>query len=287
MVPLDYELDTGDICSIKTSKTSSGPTDAWLNIAKSSHARSKIRTFLNKRDRELLIEDGKRKVDEALPEYDFEKKIDDALVKKYYDTQEVHSIDTLYYSIGKGNISARAALNKLSGKADSIKDEAKILEQINRSQPKKANNEHGILVDGLINPKLRLSNCCNPIPGDPIVGYVTKGMGIAIHRDNCNNVKTNNKDRFIDVSWSQSVTSSKYRVALKVTTFSRNNIVVELINSISSHGITITNVNTSKNSSGENVVKLGLEVQNISQLDKMMIALRNIKDVYDVERVNR
>lgn len=287
MVPLDYELDTGDICSIKTSKTSSGPSDSWLNIAKTSHARSKIRTFLNKRDREYLIEDGKRKVDEALPEYDFEKKIDDALVKKYYDNAEVHNVETLYYSIGKGNISARAALNKLSGKAENIKDEAKILEQINRSQPKKANNAHGILVDGLVNPKLRLSNCCNPIPGDPIVGYVTKGMGIAIHRDTCNNLKQNSEDRFIDVSWSQSITAHKYRVHLKVSTFTRNNIVVELINVISSHGIGISNVNTSSNTNGENLIKLGVEVQNLNQLDKLLIALRNIKDVFQVERVNK
>lgn len=287
MVPLDYELDTGDICSIKTSKTSSGPSDSWLNIAKTSHARSKIRTFLNKRDKEFLIEDGKRKVEEALPEYDFERKIDDNLVKKYYDTQEIHSLDTLYYAIGKNNISARGALNKLSGKADIVKDEAKILEQINKQQPKRANNVHGILVDGLVNPKLRLSNCCNPIPGDPIVGYVTKGMGIAIHRDSCNNVKQNNQDRFIDVSWSQSVTSAKYRVHLKVNTFSRSNIVVELINVISTHNAGILNVNTSTSPNGENLIKLGVEVQNLTQLDRLLIALRNVKDVFNVERVNK
>ena len=287
MVSLDHTLDTGDICSIKTSKTSKGPSDSWLTIAQTSHARSKIRTFINKRDKEYLIEEGKRKIDEALPEYDFGKKIDDALVKKYYDNTEINNVETLYYSIGKSNISARAALNKLSGKAENIKDEAKILEQINKKAPKRNLNVHGILVDGLDNPKLKLSNCCNPLPGDPIVGYVTKGMGIAIHRDTCNNILKNDKERFITVSWSKSVTSSKYRVHLKVFTFNRNNIVVELINQTSSHGVGISNVNTSTNKDGEIVVKLGLEIQNLDQLDKLMIALRNIKDVFEVERLNK
>jgi len=191
------------------------------------------------------------------------------------------------YAIGKNIISARAALNKITGRTDNKPDEAKIVEKINNSTKYKIYNVHGILVDGVTNPKLRLSNCCNPIPGDPIVGYVTKGMGITIHRETCPNVSKSIRERLINVSWSQSLTKHKYRVHLKVQTFNRNNIVVELINLVSAQDANIAKINTSLSKIGENVIKLGLDVQNIEHLDKILIKLRNVTDVFEVERVNK
>ncbi|XMB87249.1 bifunctional (p)ppGpp synthetase/guanosine-3',5'-bis(diphosphate) 3'-pyrophosphohydrolase [Mycoplasmatota bacterium WC44] len=287
MVPLDFALDTGDICSIKTSKNSNGPSEHWLKIAKTSQARSKIRAFLNKRDRDLLIEEGRRKFEEALPEYSFEKKIDDSEVKKHYNNNEIFDLESLLYNIGKNAISARNALNKISGTTDSKHDEAKLIEQLNKVSKRKASNVHGILVDGLDNPKIKLSNCCNPIPGDPIIGYVTKGMGIAVHRDVCSNILNSDNNRLINVSWSQSITNHKYRVFLKVFTFSRNNIVVDIINAISSQGANISNINTNQSRNNENIIKLGLDIINVDQLDKVIVSIRNTHDVFDVERVNK
>jgi GTP diphosphokinase / guanosine-3',5'-bis(diphosphate) 3'-diphosphatase len=284
MVPLDYELQTGDICNIKTNKSSKGPSDTWLNIAKTSHARAKIKNFLNKRDRDLLIEAGKRKVEEALHEYSFERKIDDDLVQEYFDTPDIFDVETLYYAIGKNIISARGALNKLSGRTDVEKDPNKIIESINRQGSKsKPSNIHGIMVEGLDNPKVKLSNCCNPIPGDPIVGYVSKGMGIAIHRDHCPNI-TDQSERHIGVTWTSTDQGIRYPVNLKISATSTASIMVEIINYISSTNAVVVNVNTKQNKDSELLIKLGLSVFNADQLDKIIVGLRNFTDVYQVER---
>ncbi|QVK20316.1 bifunctional (p)ppGpp synthetase/guanosine-3',5'-bis(diphosphate) 3'-pyrophosphohydrolase [Mycoplasmatota bacterium] len=286
MVPLDFPLDTGDICNIRTSKTSSGPSDSWLKIAKTAQARSKIRTFINKRDRDLLIEEGRKKIEEVLPEYELGKKLEDSDVKKYYNTNEIYDLESLLYNIGKNNISARSALNKLSGKAEIKQDEATLIEQLNKSAKAKQINIHGILVDGLNNSKIKLSNCCNPIPGDPITGFVTKGMGIAVHRETCSNILKSDSNRLIPVYWSSSNTNQKYRVHLKILTFKRNNMVVDIINTISAQGANISNINTSSKNS-ENIIKVGLDVLNLNQLDKLMTKIRNIEDVYQIVRVNK
>jgi len=287
MVPLDYKLDTGDICSIKTSKTSTGPTDSWLQIAKTSQARSKIRTFLNKRDRDILIADGRKKMDVAIQEMNFDMKVDDALVRKYYSTTEIFDLNSLLYNIGKSNITARTALNKLSGKQDAKPDEETLIEQLNRQAKQSITNIHGIIVDGLMNPKIKLSKCCTPIPGDPIKGFVTKGMGIAVHRDKCVNIEKADANRLIDVSWSESITKNKYRVNLRVLTFKRQNLVVEIINTVSANGATISNINTTITSDGDNLIKLGLDVINLDQLQKVISGIRNVEDVLEVERLKK
>ena len=285
MVPLDYELNTGDICNIKTNKNSKGPSDTWLNIAKTSHARSKIKNFINKRDRDLMIEAGRRKVDEVIDEYDFERKIDDELVLEHYSTPDVHDVESLYFAIGKNIISARGALNKLSGRMDVEKDPNRLIDTINKQVVKsRPNNIHGILVEGLDNPKVKLSNCCNPISGDPIVGYVSKGMGIAIHRDHCPNI-SGSSERHIGVSWTTTDQGIRYPVSLRIQASASNSLMVEIINYIASTNATVINVNTKQNKQGDVLIKLGLHVFTSDLLEKVMVGLRSISNVYSVERM--
>jgi GTP pyrophosphokinase len=285
MVPLDYVLNTGDICNIKTNKNSKGPSDTWISIAKTSHAKSKIKNFINKRDRDLMVEAGRKKVEEALSEYDFERKIDDDMVKEAYDTPDIHDVDSLYFAIGKNIISARGALNKLSGRTDVEKDPNRIIDTINKLAPKaRPSNIHAILVEGLDNPKIKLSNCCNPIPGDPIVGYVSKGMGIAIHRTSCPNIKQDN-ERHIGVSWTTTDQGIRYPVMLRIQATSSTSLMVDIINYIAASEANVININTKQNKDQDVLVKLGLNVFTSDQLDKVIIGLRNIPNVYQVERM--
>ena len=285
MVPLDHSLTTGDICNIKTNKASKGPSDAWISIAKTSHAKSKIKNFINKRDRDLMIEAGRKKVEEALSEYDFERKIDDDLVQDHYNTPDVFDLDSLYFAIGKNLLSARGALNKLSGRTDVEKDPNRLIDTINKQVPKKnPNNIHGILVEGLDNPKVKLSNCCHPIPGDPIVGYVSKGMGIAIHRHACPNIATVS-ERHIGVTWTSTDQGIRYPVMLRIQATGSNSLMVEIINYIAATDATVLNVNTKQNKDNNVLIKLGLHVFTSDQLERVMVGLRNVPDVYDVERM--
>jgi GTP diphosphokinase / guanosine-3',5'-bis(diphosphate) 3'-diphosphatase len=285
MVPLDYELNTGDICNIKTNKNSKGPSDTWISIAKTSHARSKIKNFINKRDRDMMVEAGRKKVEEALPEYDFERKIDDELVREHYGTPDVHDVESLYFAIGKNILSARGALNKLSGRTEVEKDPNRIIDTINKLAPKvRPSNIHGILVEGLDNPKVKLSNCCNPIPGDPILGYVSKGMGIAIHRIHCPNIHEHS-ERHIGVSWTATDQGIRYPVTLRIQATATSSLMVEIINYIATTDANIINVNTKQSKDQALLIKLGLNVFTSDQLEKVMVGIRNNPNVDLVERM--
>ena len=183
IVPLDYELKTGDIISIKTNKNSFGPSENWLKIAKTTHARHKIKSFLNKQNKDVLIAQGKSIVDEEfrnnkITNYD----LTDDFILKNFSKNNVNSLDDLYLEIAKGNVSAKTVVTKYLGEDQNKQTEVSLNRQMERNQRiLTTNSETGVVVEGLTNPQLKLGSCCNPIPGDEIVGYVTKGNGIVVH----------------------------------------------------------------------------------------------------------
>ncbi len=190
IVPLDYELKTGDIISIKTNKNSFGPSENWLKIAKTTHARHKIKNFLNRQNKDLLIAQGRALLDDEfksnkIVSYD----ITEEFIKKNFSKNNISSLEDLYTDVGKGNLSPKTVVSKYVGIEQKSSEEA-LARAIERNQRiLTTNSTTGVIVEGLTNPQLKLGSCCNPIPGDPIMGYVTKGNGIVVHH-----VKTS-KDR--------------------------------------------------------------------------------------------
>ncbi len=286
MVPLDLKLQTGDICSIKTSKISRGPSEDWLKIARSSHAKAKIRTFLNRKNRDNFIEYGRRKLQELIGEEKIDLKITDKMIEEKFNSNEIKDLETLYLSIGRKVISPKGTINKLTGQIDSKFDEIKIIENVNK-HTENSTNVHGIIVEGLENPKLKLSNCCNPVPGDPIIGTVTKGKGVVIHRDNCKNVIGADEKRFLNVSWSKSVTNYRYKVTLKVFTLINPTLLVKIVNLVTANDVVLSKINTSINKNGDSVIKMDLEVKNRNQVAKTILNIRGLPDIIDVVRIGR
>ena len=283
IVPLDYELQNGDIISIKTSKNSFGPSENWLKIAKTSHAKHKIKGFLNKQNRDVMVANGKASLEEEFRINKLSFDVDDAFVEAQFSKNNMHSLEDLYYEIGKGNFSVKTVTNRLSDKNAHEESLAKQMERSKRILT--TNSETGVVVEGLSNPQLKLGSCCNPIPGDPIMGYVTKGYGIVIHHKNCKNAISFAKERLIHLNWATNP-NRKYPVCIKITATSNPNLLVEIMNVVSANGLSILAINANNNQNLQTVVKLKVLTNGLNDLEKMIVNMKKIKYIDHIERDN-
>lgn len=241
IVPLEYELQNGDIISIKTNKNSFGPSENWLKIAKTSHAKHKIKSFLNKQNRDVLVANGKSLVEEEFRSNRLTPDLTEDFVVTNFSKNNINSLEDLYCEVGKGALSAKTVVKKYTGEGRN--HEESLAKQIERSQRiLTTNSETGVVVEGLKNPQLKLGSCCNPIPGDPIMGYVTKGYGIVVHHRSCKNASSFAKERLISLEWATNP-NRKYPVSIKITAVTNNNLLVEIMNVVSANCLSILSIN--------------------------------------------
>jgi len=283
IVPLDYKLKTGDVVTIKTNKNSPGPSEDWLKFVASNHAKHKIRNFLNKLNKDNLILMGKDAVEkEAIMQKADMSKLDDDWAVKNFSKQMVKSLESLYIEVGKGLISEKTVIAKLIGKE--LDKEALLKRQLDRAQRiLTTTHESGIIVEGLTTPQIKIANCCLPIPGDEIVGYVTKGSGIAVHHKDCPNLNDLKEKRFVDVYWATNI-ERKYPTRIKIIGANRDNILGDMISVINASSVTIAEINAISNQKLESITTLKLIVKNSEELESMMLKLMKVHDIYLIER---
>ena len=200
IVPLSYKLKTGDVVEIKTNKACTGPTTEWLKLAKTSHAKTKIKAFINKKQRDAFVAKGLEELTKKKKNYNYAPTtLDDKQVMDLFGKNGIRTVEDLYWTIGKGEISALAAINRILGLTDVKLDDELALKQYSEDSSKNrkrvATNGFGIIVEGLERAKLHLGNCCQPVYGDEISGYISKGNGIIIHRVTCPNVEKASPER--------------------------------------------------------------------------------------------
>jgi GTP pyrophosphokinase len=282
IVPLEYELNTGDIVNMKTSKNSFGPNDNWLKIVKTSNAKSKIKNYLNKKRRTVLIEIGREDFQRELQQRNITVELNDKRVLELFRKKGAKTVDDLYYEIGKNTISPGNAVNTLVEKEEYTEED--LIQRINESVYLDQKSDSNIIVEGLQNPSIKLSNCCTPIPGDPITGYISKGTGIAVHRTECNNLSSLDKNRYIAVFWGND-TTKQYTVNIKIIVSNRDNILAEVINTVTSSKGKVIQVAANTNKRLEGVIKLKVSIRNRKELDVIIRQLQNIPDIYSIERM--
>lgn len=289
IVPLDYTLKTGDVVEIKTSQNAVGPNDNWLKIAKTSNARSKIKNFLNRQRRDMLIEQGREDLEREIQTRHISLTLTDKQCKELFESKGVKSIEDLYYEIGKNVLSPITVINALTGK--DIITEDMLIESINKTPETKRqgklrtlHSDVNIIVEGLTNPSVKLANCCTPVLGDEIVGYITKGTGIVVHRIICKNVQSFDKERLIDVFWGNN-SIKKYETQIKITVINRDNVLAEIINAATSSKGKINQVSAQVNRSKEGIIKMKIEVGSIIELDQVLANISKIRGIFSIERV--
>ena len=286
IVPIDYQLKTGDVCEIRTSSSAFGPNENWLKIVKTSGARNKIRAFLNNKNRLLLIEEGKSMIKEELKNQKLELDITDQLVEeKLGKDKQIHNLEDLYIHVAKRITNVQTIVSLLKGD-DRTKSE-QIIDLINKRNKNQILHEDiDIIVEGINTPSVKLSRCCSPIPGDDIVGYITKGVGIAVHRRDCKNVQNFDQNRFIPVYWSNRI-DRRFTVELKILVYNRDNILAEIVNTCISNNSKVTKVSARGSAIDEGIITLETQIYDKTALDVLISNLEKIKGVYQIERVYR
>ncbi len=293
MVPIDYTLQNGDIIEILTSSTIHGPSRDWLKIVKSSQARNKINQWFKKEKREENIVRGKEMIEKELKKQGFtynqlfKPEWVELVLRKY----NFSSLEDLYAGIGYGAMTTNKVLTKLKEEfKKTIKPEEleQILETIAQSKNEKKKKrvpESGIVVKGIDNCLVRLSRCCNPVPGDEIIGYITRGRGVSVHRSDCINVKAGleKEGRLIDVKWYSTVDVA-YKADITVMAHDRSSLLLDVTNSVTELKIPIKALNARTTKEQVTIINLTLEITNTEQLEKIIKKLRKIDSVFDVTR---
>lgn len=288
IVTIDQELFTGDIVEIRTSKQSYGPSMDWLKLVKTSSAKNKIRSFFKKQDRESNIEKGRFAVESEIKSRDF--KPDDVLKDKYVEPvlsrYNLNNEDDLFAMIGFGGVTAQQVTNRLMEKIKVQQDKSDKIPEIDRSHHyKEISTESGVYVEGMDNLLINLSKCCNPLPGDDIKGYITKGHGVKVHVSSCPNIR-NEQERVIDVDWVQSKNKDrKYQADLEIRGYDRQGLVNEILNVVASTKFPITGVNAKADEDKNAKINISVMVQNTTDLHRVVDKLKQLPDVYSVERI--
>lgn len=290
LVPLDYKLKTGDIVEILTSKHSYGPSRDWLKIVKTSQAKNKIKQFFKRQAREENIIKGRELVEKEIRNMDFDPKevFTPENVKRVAEKFNFANEDDMYAAVGYNGITAAQIANRLTEKLRKKKE----LQELERDISELRRIEHprrsstGVRVRGVDNLLIRLSKCCNPIPGDEIIGYITKGRGISVHRKDCPNVKSGDLDRLIDVEWEGHAGERKeYNVDLEINAFDRPGLLNDVLQAVNETNTNITAVTGRTDRNKLVMIHISISIHNVAHLQKVVDRIKQISDVYSVSRM--
>jgi GTP pyrophosphokinase len=289
LVPLDYKLQNGDIVEVITSKLAAGPSQDWLKLVRTPQAKAKIRQWFKKERREESIARGKDTLEKEIRKLGLEphQLLADRPLAAVLERFNFSSPEDLYAAVGYGGVNAHQAALRLQEEYRRLNppQEAPAPLPEVRPRPAKGRPSHGIQVKGVDNLLVRLSHCCNPVPGDPIIGYVTRGRGVSIHRLNCPNVAfLNDPERLIEVSWDED-RSASFEADVELEAMDRAGLLGDVMNVLSDMRTRINAVNARTTRNKVAIINLRLEIKDLDDLKFIMNRLSGIRDVFSVERV--
>ncbi len=290
MMPIVTQIKNGDIVDIITSENSKGPSRDWLKFIKSSTAKNKILAWFKKNEREENIEKGKELIEKEIKKIGMlHADLFPNYVQAALDRYKYNNMDDMYASVGFGGISAGKIVARMleeyrkEHKEENLEEKLQELskEKAIRTKPSKA----GIIVKGIDNCLVKLSKCCNPVPGDEIVGYITKGRGVSVHRKDCTNVKNllSEENRMIDVYW-YSDKKATYSVDIEILANDRSGLLADIIAGVETTKCKLMAVTSRATKEKIALTEITVEVENTEELNKILKQLRKIDSVYEVKR---
>jgi guanosine-3',5'-bis(diphosphate) 3'-pyrophosphohydrolase len=291
IVPLEYELGNGDIVEILTSKSSPGPSKDWLGFVKTSSAKSRIKQWFKREKREKNILKGEDMLESELRKRHLNAKelMKDDKMQDIKGRFGYTTVEDLYVSLGEGGITVNQIINKLKELYFKDKPVEDILPHSNVMQPLPPHRDReigAVRVKGVEDVAVRLAHCCNPLPGDNILGYITRGRGVSVHRVDCPNMINylkNEKDRLLEVEWIDDV--GIYTVELEVRAIDRSRLTTDVMDVIADVRIHINSVFSRVTKNHQAVINLKIEIKDLSKLQAVMERIQKVKDVLEVRRV--
>lgn len=297
IVPLSHQLDTGDFVEVMTSSSSHGPSRDWLNIVKTSEAKAKIRAWLKKEQREENIVHGKELLEREAKRlgYSLSQLTKSELIETLYKRYSVQSYDDVCAMVGFGGLSTIQVLNRLIEeykKTQKVEETAPPLPEVNkpeetpRRQPSSSSN--GVIVKGESGMLVRFAKCCSPLPGDKIIGYITRGRGVSVHRADCVSLKDPGveQDRLIEVEWENQDSSGTYESEIKIICYNRTGLLAELSVLFASMEVPVSAISAHALKDSTFIFHISLVIKNTQQLHKIIKELNKWPDIIEVSRVN-
>ncbi|MCG1022234.1 RelA/SpoT family protein [Sutcliffiella horikoshii] len=295
MVTLDYKLKTGDIIEILTSKHSYGPSQDWLKLAQTSQAKNRIRQFFKKQRREENVEKGRDLVEKEIKGMDFDLKeiLNAENINRVSEKFNFMSAEDMFAAVGYNGITALQVANRLTEKQRRQRDKEQQITDITenaekkKTAPVKKRKDAGVVVQGIDSLLVRLSKCCNPVPGDDIVGFITRGRGVSVHRADCANVEAEGtNDRLIDVDWESDVKDNReYNVEIEITGYDRRGLLNEVLQAVNETKTDITAVSGRSDRNKMATIHMAIAIHNINHLQKVVDRIKQISDIYAVRRI--
>ena len=299
IVPLAAQLQTGDFVEVMTSANSHGPSRDWLNIVKTSEAKAKIRAWLKKEQRDVNIPLGKDMLDKEAKRLGYSmsqllKGDAPAIIEKRFSAQ---TLDDIYAMVGFGGLSCAQVVNRLVDEykknnraeeaaaaiAAAVKEEP---QQPQRKQPQSSSN--GVIVKGESGMLVRFARCCNPLPGDSIVGYITRGRGVSVHRADCVSLKDPDveKDRLIEVEWEAQGANASYEAEIRLITYNRTGLLAEISVMLAAQNVPVSAISGHAYKDSTYIFHVSIIIKDTAQLNRIIRELKKWPDVIEVDRVN-
>jgi GTP diphosphokinase / guanosine-3',5'-bis(diphosphate) 3'-diphosphatase len=293
LVPLDYELRTGDTVEILTSKAQGeGPSQDWLRWVKTPRARNKIRQWFSRERREDALEEGREQLQRLMRKQNVPLKrlaTEDAL-EQVADEMKFPSLESLFVAIGEGQVSPQSIVARLArsvqGSPEEDVTEVPLARPVHLGQPSSTDVTSGVVVPGSEDVWVRLARCCTPVPGDDILGFVTRGQGVSVHRTDCPNAKSliSQPERLIDVSWRAGKPTS-FVVAVQVEALDRTRLLSDVATVLSDHHVNILSATSAVGRDRTTMLRFTFELADITHLTEILGAVKKVENVYDAFRV--
>lgn len=290
LVPLDYKLQNGDIVEIVTSKLAAGPSRDWLKLVRTPQAKAKIRQWFKKERKEESVARGRETLEKEIRKLGYEphELLADGPLEAVLERLSFSTTEDLLASVGYGGLSVNQVITRLREEYRRLNPEieAQMAVPDLKPRPQTTDVSRGVKVKGVDNLLIRLSHCCNPVPGDPIIGYITRGRGVSVHRVNCPNVAfLSDPERLIEVSWDQDQAAS-FAADVELAAMDRPELLSDVMNVLSDMRTRISAVNARTTRDMIAIISLRLEIRNLEELKAIINRLSSIRDVFSVERVS-
>ncbi len=289
MVPIESTLENGNIVEIVTSRTPKGPSRDWLNVVKSSRARNKIRQWFSKEERQETYNSGRETILKVLRKNKLSfKTVPLEIFEEVAKEMNFEKADTMFRSIGSHKASAHQIFTKIIKKLNQTEPEKELTIDDIYSREEEKKKGSGINVKGMKQVLVTIAKCCNPLPGDKIIGYITRGKGISVHRDDCTNINTlmnSEKERFIDVSW-DSKAPVKFNAEIQIEALDRTKLLRDITNVISEYDLNILSANTLKINKASHIkFRFLIEISNKYLIKDLISNIKNVDSIYDAFRI--
>ncbi len=280
MVPLNSTLKNGDVVEIITSQNSKGPSRDWLKFVKMQHAKNKINDFFKHEMKDDNIKKGKLILEQSakLKGISLSFLNDEKQLKVFLDKLSYRSLDEMLASVGYGSVSSTSLLNRANNLFNSKKNKESLPKVVPASKKSGAN------IQGFETILTRLANCCNPIPGDEIIGYISRGNGLTIHRKDCPGIKFLEQDRLLDLKWAEQLNDSSYNVSLKIIVNNKTGVLSNITNKMNENKLNISFIKSERTKYLDTIIHMGFSVKNRQQLVDIINKLKSLPDVHDVLR---